>query len=64
MTAIDRMPNQWWEGYGYDCDCGVAGDSTHALRHIIEEEREIERLIAGHRVLDGIAELRFLVVPE
>ncbi len=64
MTAIDRMSNHWWDEFGDDCSSGVAGSATHQLRHIIEEEREIERLIAGHRVLDGIAELRFLVVPE
>lgn len=51
MTALDRMPDSWWLSYGEDVDCGVAGDACAQLRHIIEEEQEIDMLISQHRMV-------------
>jgi hypothetical protein len=51
MSALDRMPDSWWISYGHDVDCGVAGDACALLRHIIEEEQEIDMLIASGRMV-------------
>jgi hypothetical protein len=61
MTALDRMPDDWWESYVEECSAHHPGPACAVFRHVIDEENEIERLVdREHRVLDGVAELRFL----
>lgn len=50
MTAIDDMPDLWWDAFIEECSCGVAGDACAQL-HAAVGKAEIALLVSQHRMV-------------
>lgn len=58
-----RLPAMWWLRYGDECADHTPGPAVSQLRHFIEQETEVDLLVAQGRPLDGVAVLRFPAPP-